>query len=282
MFDVAVVGSLHLDIMIYGSPLPRSDETVLGERWGFKCGGKGGNQAKAAARFGAATQFIGCIGRDDFGRRLRDDLAAAGVDVSAVCEDAALGSGMSVAIVDRSGSYGASVVSGANRAIAIAGLASLSARVLMLQNEIPEAVNMAAARLARDRAMCVVLNCAPWRPLADDLVRLADILVLNRVEAEQSGGLTGRSDLRLVLTCGARGVELRDRGRASHLNAHPVRQVSSHGAGDMFCGALAARLARGDDLSRAVRFANAAAALFVAREEGAPIGLEEVEALAES
>ncbi len=170
MFDVAVAGSLHLDIMINGSALPRSDETVFGETWSFKCGGKGGNQAKAAVRFGARTQFFGTIGKDDFGHRLLVDLKANGVDVSAIIEEAALGSGMSVAVVDNSGNYGASVVSGANRKAAVGALAKISARVLLLQNEIPEEANVGAARAVHRGGGLVVLNGAPWRELAPELV----------------------------------------------------------------------------------------------------------------
>ena len=188
MFDVVVAGSLHLDIMIQGSPIPAKDETVFGKSWGFKCGGKGGNQAKAAARMGASTQFVGRVGRDDFGARLLDDLRSAGVDVSGISEDAEHGSGMSAALVDDAGNYGASVVSGANMFVSIAADATIAAKVLLLQNEIPDSANLAAARAAQRSGAMVVLNGAPWRVPSPQLAAACDLFILNRVEAAQAQG----------------------------------------------------------------------------------------------
>ena len=117
MFDVIVCGSLHLDIMVDAPHLPRLDETAVGKAWRQVCGGKGGNQAVQAARHGAKTAMIGCVGEDDFGARLTANLDAAGVDRSGIGVDRRAGSGMSVAIVDKNGDYGAVIVSGANLAL---------------------------------------------------------------------------------------------------------------------------------------------------------------------
>ena len=114
IFDVIVCGSLHLDIMVKGAPLPRLDETAVGSGWGMACGGKGGNQAVMAARMGARTAMIGRVGEDDFGRRLLANLDRFQIDRIAVGKDESAGSGMSVAIVDAQGDYGAVIVSGAN------------------------------------------------------------------------------------------------------------------------------------------------------------------------
>ena len=154
MIDVAVVGSLHLDIMVAAPRLPALDETLIGQSWGTKCGGKGGNQAVAAARFGAKVAFGGQTGADDFGERLRANLVEAGVDISCVGIDRLTGSGMSVAITEAHGEYGAVVVSGANLTIDPAAIVTAWAplwncKVLLLQNEIPEAVSLAAARMAK-------------------------------------------------------------------------------------------------------------------------------------
>jgi ribokinase len=151
-FDVIVCGSLHLDVMVYAPSLPRLDETVVGSRWSLGCGGKGGNQAVMAARAGARAAMIGRVGADQFGVRLRGNLAAASVDISAVHDDAAAASGMSAAIVRDDGEYGAVIVSGANlriepTAIGEAWRALAGASILVLQNEIPEAANIAAARV---------------------------------------------------------------------------------------------------------------------------------------
>ena len=127
MIEVAVVGSLHLDIVVAAPRLPARDETLMGSAWHFKCGGKGGNQAVAAARFGSPTGFGGQVGDDDFGRRLTANLAAAGVDIAHVGVDPARGSGMSVAITEAAGEYGAVVVSGANLTIDAAAIAARAA-----------------------------------------------------------------------------------------------------------------------------------------------------------
>ena len=161
-FDVAVVGSLHLDIMTKAPRLPALDETVLGQSWHFKCGGKGGNQAVAAARAGARTAFIGCVGNDDFGSRLLAHLDAAKVDRSRVSIDPKSGSGMSVAMEDTDGNYSAVVVSGANQNIRPAQYEGLSTRVLLIQNEISASATLDAARACKRGKAFVVYNTAPF------------------------------------------------------------------------------------------------------------------------
>lgn len=279
MIDVAVVGSLHLDIMVAAPRLPGSDETLIGSSWHYKCGGKGGNQAVAAARFGARTAFGGQTGQDDFGERLRSNLAIAGVDITHVDIDPAHGSGMSVAISEESGEYGAVVVSGANLTINSQTIATRweslwHARVLLLQNEIPEVVSRTAARLAKENGARIILNAAPAREMSQGFMNMVDVLVVNRVESRMLSGSddpdralaalhTPKRDV--VLTRGGEGLILMTRnGIRVDVPALPVKLVSSHGAGDCFCGALAARLASGDEIEFACRFASAAAARFVA------------------
>jgi ribokinase len=248
----------------------------------MSCGGKGGNQAVAASRFGARTAFGGQTGDDDFGRRLRANLAAAGVDITHVETAPAEGSGMSVAILEAAGEYGAVVVSGANLTIAADGLARRwtglwKAAVLLLQNEVPDAVNLAAASAARATGARVILNAAPARALPGAILALVDVLVVNRVEASM---LTGTDDPAraltllhaptrdVVLTRGGAGLmAMAKDGARFEIPALPVTLLSSHGAGDCFCGALAARLSRGDQLEAACRFASTAAGLFVSMPE---------------
>ena len=276
MIDVAVVGSLHLDIMVAAPRLPGRDETLVGSSWHYKCGGKGGNQAVAAARFGARTAFGGQTGQDDFGERLRANLVAAGVDITHVGIDPTQGSGMSVAISEAGGEYGAVVVSGANLSIDAAAIAQTwaplwDARVLLLQNEIPEPVSLAAAKAAKGAR--IVLNAAPARKMSPELLSVVDELVVNRVEAEM---LAGTGDMAaalialhspsrdVVLTRGGDGLMLMTRdGRRTDIPALAVKLISSHGAGDCFCGALAARLAAGDAIEAACHFATEAAGQFV-------------------
>jgi ribokinase len=279
---VAVVGSLHLDIMVKAPRLPGRDETLIGSAWHYKCGGKGGNQAVTAAQFGASTAFGGQTGQDDFGERLRSHLVKAGVDIAHVGLDAAQGSGMSVAIEEACGEYGAVVVSGANQTIDAEAIEARwaplwNAHVLLLQNEIPEAVSLAAAKAARAKGAMIVLNAAPARAMSEAFLDLVDVLVVNRVEAEM---LSGKSDPQealgalhgaardVVLTRGGDTLLLMVRdGRRIDIPALAVKLLSSHGAGDCFCGALAARLAAGDGLERACRYARAAAGLFVSTPE---------------
>ena len=282
MIDVAVIGSLHLDIMVAAPRLPNRDETLIGTSWHYKCGGKGGNQAVAAARFGASTAFGGQTGQDDFGERLRANLLTAGVNVAHVGTDPTQGSGMSVAISEAAGEYGAVVVSGANLTIDPTTIASnwhalWDAKVILLQNEIPESVSLAAAQAAKARGACIVLNAAPARNMSAAFMELVDVLVVNRVEAAMLSGqddparaLAALSGARrdVVLTRGGEGLmaALRD-GSRFDIAALPVKLMSSHGAGDCFCGALAARLAAGDDLRMGCQFASVAAGLFVSTPE---------------
>jgi ribokinase len=280
-FDVIVCGSLHLDIMLYAPHLPARDETVTGRRWEQICGGKGGNQAVMAARAGARTAFIGRVGDDAFGRRLRENLEAAGVEASQVLIDADAGSGMSAAIVQDDGDYGAVIVSGANLNIAPEGVAAQwralgGAPVLVLQNEIPEAANVAAARAAGAR---VVLNAAPARAMTPELLDGVDILVVNRVEAAMLSGAKVETRAQalavaallpareaVLVTLGGEGLVLCEKGgAAAWIAPHRVKVVSTHGAGDCFVGALAAGLAAGATLREAAERANARAARHVAR-----------------
>jgi ribokinase len=278
MIEVAVVGSLNLDMVVDAPRLPGRRETLFGSSWRYKCGGRGGNQAISAARSGARTAFGGQIGKDDFGDRLRANLAAARVDITHLDLDPLHGSGMSIAVNEASGDYGAVVVSGANLTINAQTIASRwdrlwHAKVLLLQNEIPEVVSRTAARLARENGGTIILNAAPARELTPGFLNLVDVLVVNRAEARV---LSGADDpdralaalhapkRDVVITRGVDGLMLMTRkGVRVEIPALPVKLVSSHGAGDCFCGALAARLAAGDDIEFACRFATAAAGRFV-------------------
>jgi len=283
-FDVIVCGSLHLDIIVDAPHLPRLDETAVGSGWRQVCGGKGGNQAVQAAWAGARTAMISRVGQDDFGNMLLANLEQGGVDTTCVGRDEGAGSGMSVAILNSDGDYGAVIVSGSNLKIEPQKLVSDwqqlgGASVLVLQNEVPDAVNLAAAKLARQAGANVVFNAAPARPNFEDLLDYVDVLVVNRIEAEAFSGIRvsdfhsaraaapGLASARrsAVITLGGQGLVVAPAG-GEMVNISPiaVKVVSTHGAGDCFVGALATRLAKGEDLVAACRFANAAAADSVA------------------
>jgi ribokinase len=281
---VIVCGSLHLDIVVTAPSLPRADETVVGRGWAQVCGGKGGNQAVQAARAGAHVAMISRVGDDAFGRTLRANLEQAGVDHSAVMTDKVAGSGMSVAILREDGDYGAVIVSGANLTINVAEVprqiaASPSVRVLILQNEIPHAVNVAAARAARQAGVMVILNAAPMRDMGDDLLSHVNVLVLNRVEAaeflhapmgdrpaaERALAKHDCGNMVIIVTLGGDGLVGATARGLFALEAVPVTVTSTHGAGDCFVGSLAAELAKGADIEQACRIANHRAAEFVSR-----------------
>lgn len=277
---VFVAGSLHLDVIVTAPRLPHLDETLMGESVAYAFGGKGGNQALAAARMGATVSMAGRVGSDGFGRQLRDTLDASGIDHHQVITDPGP-SGMSAAIVDANGDYGAVVVSGANRNILSADIRMpADTGLLLLQNEIPAKVNMALIAAAAARGIPVLWNAAPARPDAHRVIRESYAshmkfisLILNRIEAHQMAGDTAPARAAsalhaagyatVIVTLGADGLVFCTGGKTIRLPGHRVETLSTHGAGDMFCGALAARLAAGEPLETALDFAQAAAALHV-------------------
>ena len=280
---VLVAGSLHYDIMVEADHLPRLDETAVGTRWYPKFGGKGGNQAVSAAKHGARARMVGAVGDDAFGAFLRENLRAGGVDDRFVRLIPGVGSGMSVALMNGDGDYAATIVSGANMAIRVADLAQpqvwQDVGLLILQNEMPEAANIAAAVQAKERGIRIVLNAAPYRAMSGELTALVDILVVNAVEAEMMGAgkvsslpLAAEAARKLAERCESVIVTAGSLGLAAFagvehllvLPAEKVKAVSAHGAGDAFIGALGAALVRGADLDAACRAASAAAARHVA------------------
>jgi ribokinase len=283
--SVFVGGALHLDVVVDAPHLPGRDETVVGSAVDYRFGGKGGNQAVAAARHGATVAMAGRVGADAFGARLLLELQAAGVDAAQVRRGAGA-SGMSVAIVEAGGEYGAVIVSGVNLEIDAGDIAVPDGAIALLQNEIPEAVNLAVAAKAAE----VWLNAAPARALDPALMARVDVLIVNRDEAARYAGMAvetpgdGIAAARalkaptVIVTLGGDGLILARDGRAAHLPAFPAEVVSTHGAGDAFVGALAARRALGEGWEAALRYAQAAAALHVSARDRAGIGAEAVAA----
>lgn len=257
---VVVVGSLHHDIVVRADRQPMRGETLMGHEWFPKFGGKGGNQAVAASKLGAETHMIGAVGRDAFAEDLIAGLERAGVNHEAVAR-VSKGSGMSVATIDRDGDYAAVVVSGANTAIDPGAVSSAKVfertAVLLLQNEVPPEVNLCAAQAAQAVGAVVLWNAAPMRPDPEGLLNLVDLLIVNAVEAEQLCGQSvstldeaeaaavALSDMgsSAVVTAGAAGCAWSTSdGLIGRLPARLAENPQSHGAGDVFCGALAANL----------------------------------------
>lgn len=272
---VVVCGAIHHDLVVRASRMPRLDETLAGQSVAYSFGGKGGNQAVAAARMGADVAMIGRIGTDPAASGLRAALAAAGVDHLGVL--AVEGpSGMSVAILLPDGGYGAIIVSGPNRGMVPDDLVLPDGpMILLLQNEIPQHVSLAAARRARSAGGMVIFNAAPAGPIDPELLVLVDLLIVNRLEAEDlcgapatpealAKGLIARGAPSGIVTLGGAGLCLWDPASMVRQAAFPATVLSTHGAGDMLVGALAAALGRGMALIDAATFAQAAASLHVA------------------
>ncbi|MEM8870660.1 MAG: ribokinase [Pseudomonadota bacterium] len=289
---VFVLGALHLDVVLRAPHLPRMDETVVGQSVTYVVGGKGGNQAMAAARHHAPTTMAGRVGDDDFADRIMDGLRMAGVETGQI-KSGPGPSGMSVAIVQNDGRYGAAIVSAANLRIDPAMITiPADTGLILLQNEIPEAANLQIAREARSRGIPVILNAAPARPIAPELRTALSVLVVNRVEAEDITGVhittsegadaaarTLAQGHEVILTLGAEGVIHATSETVTHYPAHPVQARSTHGAGDAFLGAYAARyVIDGADGADALAYAQAAAALHVSRSDPADVTPDDVRA----
>jgi ribokinase len=271
MNGILVLGALHYDVVVDAPRLPEVDETLPGTAVDYRFGGKGGNQAVAAARMGASVAMAGRVGRDAAAGVIRSVLEASGVDQRLV-EDTNAATGMSVAVSLPSGEYGAVIVSGANlRNTGAIDWAKPPATVI-LQNEIPDAANLELVRRLPTKTRLIV-NAAPARPIPSELARRTDVLIVNQLEAEEltrknkpmeaARAFAAQVRGAVVVTMGARGLIAIDGEEARLFPAHKVEVVSAHGAGDMFTGALAARLTDGDFLLDALDFAMAAAALFV-------------------
>ncbi len=281
--DVVVVGSLNLDHSTVVESIPRPGETVLGDDVQLFMGGKGLNQAVAAARAGAEVAMVGRVGADDAGRRLRDRLLHDGVDDRWIGTDQKVPSGMAFISVDGNSENAIVVSPGANNALTadhIGAARSIieAARVVLVQLEVPVAAVAAAVAAA---AGTVIVNPAPARTLPDEILDRADLLVPNRSELATitnspvltdddavtglAGDLGRRLGTSVVVTLGADGAVLVNRSGAHPISAVPVQAVDTTGAGDCFCGYLAARLAMGDDTIEAVEWAMAAAAISVTR-----------------
>lgn len=280
---VVVLGSLHYDIMVEAPHRPAKGETVTGERWYPKFGGKGGNQAVAAKIHGTTTRLVSATGSDNFANYLHDRLNQVGISSEHVARLDNTATGMSVAIQDAEGDYGAVIVSGANLAIPLDCLEDSAlwnnASVLLLQNEVPEAMNKLAAEKAHQLGLTVCLNAAPARVMSEKFLALVDVLIVNAVEAEDLGSdpvncvdtaLTAATLLSqrvptVIVTAGGDGVAaLSSTGDAIKLKAKPIDVVSTHGAGDVFTGVFCAEIASKASVVSAVTTANERAADHVA------------------
>jgi ribokinase len=274
---VVVVGSINVDMVVAAERLPAPGETVAGGTLTRSGGGKGANQAVAAARAGGDVVLVGAVGDDDLGAGALAELAAEGIDVSAVARLGAAATGVALIVVDAAGDNQIAVASGANHAVdpdAVRdAVARSGAHAVLTGFELPDAVVLAAAEAATAAQVPLVVNPAPARPLPDGLAGQRPILTPNEHEATALTGerdpdaaaraLAVRTHAPVVVTLGARGALLHDGGESAVLPAPPAAAVDTTGAGDVFSGVLTLALAEDAPLRDAVARAIDAAAASV-------------------
>ncbi|TDE89713.1 ribokinase [Occultella glacieicola] len=276
------------DLVATAPRRPGPGETLIGSQFATFVGGKGFNQAVAAARAGATTAVIGRLGEDLFAAEFREFLGAEGIGATDVSSDPEHGTGVGLPVLDETGQNSIIVIPRANLAVTVADVEAARARiesatVLLLQLELPMDATVRAARIARAAGVRVVLNPAPAATVPADLADAVDVLVPNEPELRQLTGAradelvldvarraaAGRS-YALIVTLGPDGALVLEPGRGEvHVPGLRVDVLDTIGAGDAFCGSLGARLAAGDPITEAVAFANAAAAVSVTRRGGA-------------
>jgi ribokinase len=285
MAKILVIGSANADLMLAVPKLPRPGETVRGRDFVVVPGGKGANQAVAAARLGGDVSFVGCIGDDDFGKNLRASLADSGVDVTHLLVKAGVASGIAMVMTEASGENSIAISGGANdllRPDDVDALTPLFAAVALVvcQFETPAATVERVVTLANSNGVPVLLNPAPARPVADRLLDGLQFLVPNRYElagmtgiatddpdgiAAAAKSLLDRGVRAVIVTLGQDGVALVDRSGMRLSPAVAVDAVDTTGAGDAFVGAFAAHWCRTTDVEAAIAFAQRAAARSVTR-----------------
>ncbi|CAN7373690.1 ribokinase [Pseudomonas sp. GL-B-26] len=287
---VVVIGSLNMDLVTRAPRLPRGGETLIGESFATVSGGKGANQAVAAARLGAQVSMVGCVGSDAYGEELRGALLAEQIDCQAVStvDDS---SGVALIVVDDNSQNAIVIVAGANGALTPAVIDRFdavlqAADVIICQLEVPDATVGHALKRGRELGKTVILNPAPAsRPLPADWYASIDYLIPNESEASALSGLpvdslasaeTAASRLislgagKVIITLGAQGSVFANGKGFEHFPASKVKAVDTTAAGDTFVGGFAAALAAGKSEADAIRFGQVAAALSVTRAGAQP------------
>ncbi|MGH3358860.1 MAG: ribokinase [Nocardioidaceae bacterium] len=281
-----MLGSFMMDLITQAPRRPERGETLIGTGFAQHLGGKGLNQAVAAARSGADVHMIGAVGDDEYGAQFLDRLGAEGIDATHVMTTGR-GTGVGLPLVEPNGENSIVVVPRANLAVTpedvrAAEAAFATADLLLLQQELPLDSIREAARIAHEAGTSVMLNPAPALEGTRDMRGLVDILVPNEYEARTLSGdgegtaealgkalLEDWSLAQVVLTLGSAGALVVDRDGATTVRPHVVEAIDTIGAGDTFCGTLAARLACGEPFADAAAYANVAAAISVTRTGGA-------------
>lgn len=282
---ITVIGSLNMDLVVRTARFPRAGETLAGSDFHIIPGGKGANQAVAAARAGAAVRMVGSIGTDAFGPLMLDSLMAAGVEVSGIARLPETATGTATIIVEDGGQNRIIVVPGANGLMTPEFIqrqwpAIQQSELILLQHEIPLPTVHAVIEMAYDAGIRVLLNPAPFYPIRPDILAKVDTLIVNEVEVQALAGLavtdsqtagsaaaalTDRGVRTVIITLGATGALLRTADAEFFQPAFQVEVVDTTAAGDTFAGSYAACILAGSQPQEALNFAGAASALAVTR-----------------
>ncbi|CAI1145747.1 ribokinase [Serratia proteamaculans] len=287
---LVVLGSINADHILNIEQFPQPGETVIGKQYKVAFGGKGANQAVAAGRSGADIAFIACVGADDIGERVRQQLATDRIDTQPIEAIADSTTGVALIFVNAEGENVIGIDAGANAAVTPDYLARYQQKVidadaLLMQLESPLETVIAAASLAKQHQTQVILNPAPARELPDELLAMIDMITPNETEAQRLTGIAVNNDddaaraaqalhdkgiATVIITLGSRGVWLSENGKGKLVPGFKVKAVDTIAAGDTFNGALVTALLEGKVMADAVRFAHAAAAIAVTRPGAQP------------
>ncbi|MDE9435844.1 ribokinase [Xenorhabdus bovienii] len=291
MAKLAVMGSINADHILNLESFPQPGETVMGKQYQVAFGGKGANQAVAAGRCGADITFIACVGQDDIGERVRQQLVKDNINTSAIGVIEGETTGVALIFVNQQGENVIGISAGANGALTSEYFhhheqVVKEADILLLQLETPLETVQLAAETARKHNTKVILNPAPAQKLSEQLLSLVDIITPNETEAEYLTGIAVKDDVGaekaaqdlhnkgieiVIITLGSRGVWLSENGKQGKIvPGFKVKAIDTIAAGDTFNGALVTGLLEGKEIVSAIRFAHAAAAIAVTRQGAQP------------
>lgn len=287
---IVVVGSLNMDMVVRTNRAPEAGETLMGQAFSLSPGGKGANQAVAAARLGAKVTMIGRVGKDTFGTEMLEVIDREGIDIEHISTSETQATGVASIVLEESGENRIIVVPGANIDLTVEDIQALEsvisqAEMVVIQLEMDLAMSEQAVAIAHRHGIPVILNPAPARKLKDEMLSQVTYLTPNETEAGILSGMTvdsveaaeeaasillQKGVQNVIVTLGSKGALIVNAEGTKTISGFPVQAVDTVAAGDSFNGALAQQLVLGKSLEEAVGFANAVGALAVGKEGAIP------------